>query len=262
MRKTGREADARVAAAESAGTGGQDRPFLEHLEELRRRLLAVAAWFAAAALVAFAFADPFLDALEAPARAVGAALAALRPQDLFLSRVRAALALAALATFPFALVQLRAFVAPALGRRERRRLDAALWAACLLGAAGLAAAALILVPFLARFFAAFGADRTTALWGLDAWYALAIGTALGASLAFEAPLVLAALFAVGALDPRAVARRRREAVVAIFVIAAVATPPDALSQALVALPLWLLFELALVAGRALSPSSRDKEAMR
>lgn len=258
MPRAGRTAEARPAPARG-GASGADRPFLEHLEEFRRRVLATAACFAVASVAAFAFAAPFLDLLEAPAKAAGASLAALRPQDLFVSRLRAAVALGALATVPLALLQIRAFVAPALDRRERRVLDAGLWAALALQAAGLAAAALLLVPFMARFFASFGAGRAEALWSLDAWYALAIGAALGSSLAFEAPLVLVILFAVGALDPRAVARRRREAVVAIFVVAAVATPPDAFSQVLVAAPLWLLFELALVAGRALAPSKPGPE---
>lgn len=259
MPRTGRAAE-RSRAPGRDGSLGADRPFLEHLEEFRRRALATVACFVVASVAAFALADPLLDLLEAPAKAAGATLAALKPQDLLVSRLRAAVALGALATVPLALLQVRAFVAPALDRRERRVLDAGLWSALALQAAGLAAAALVLVPFMARFFAAFGAGRAEALWSLDAWYALAIGAALGSSLAFEAPLVLVILFAVGVLDPKAVARRRREAVVAIFVLAAVATPPDAFSQVLVAAPLWLLFELALVAGRALAPPKTGPEA--
>jgi len=257
MRKAIRATEVPGAAEAGSSPVGS---FTDHLEELRRRILVVTAVFVVCSIAAFSFADPILDALEAPARNAGAHLAALRPQDLFLSRVRASLAVGLLCAIPAFLVELRAFVGPALVRRERRLLDAGLVGTAILSAVGLAMAAFVLVPFMARFFMSFGAGRVESLWSLDSWYALAIGAGLGAALAFEAPLVLVLLFAAGVLDPKVVAGRRREAVVGIFVLAAIATPPDALSQLLVGVPLWLLFELSLVAGRALRPRiARAKE---
>ncbi|MDR2552682.1 MAG: twin-arginine translocase subunit TatC [Treponema sp.] len=238
-------------------TGGKkgdsgESEWTEHLEELRRRIIAVLAVFCAAAFAAFVFSPSIAAFLLAPVAEFGVALYTFSPAEKFTAYLNLSVWTGAAAASPFFLLQAGLFVWPALRGRERRCTLAALTAAPVLFLGGAAAAYRFLAPVVMKFFLTFGAfDGIQPLWGFREYLGVLYALMLASGILLEAPLILLLAFAVGILSPAAVARLRAPIIVVIFFAAAVCTPPDVISQLALGIPLYLLFELTLLAGRFL-----------
>ena len=220
-----------------------------HLEELRRRVIAVLVVFCAATLAAFIFAEDIASFLTAPLARYEVTLHTFAPAEKFAAYMRLAAWTGCVATAPFFLAQTAFFIWPGLRGRERRYAALALAAAPVLFAAGAAAAYRLLSPVVFGFFLRFAAaDGVTPLWGFRQYLTLLAGMMLAFGLLLQLPPALLALFALGVLEPSAVARRRPQIILLIFFLAAAATPPDVLSQLMLGIPLYLLFEATLFIG--------------
>jgi sec-independent protein translocase protein TatC len=230
-----------------------------HLEELRRRIIAVLALFSAASLGAFAFSGHIAAFLTRPVSELGIRLYAFNPAEKFMAYLQLALWTGALVSAPFCLLQAGLFVWPALRGRERRFTLGALIAVPVLFCAGAAAAYRFLSPTVLRFFLGFAAsDGVQPLWGFREYLALLYGLMLAFGLLLEAPLLLLACFALGIVRPRQVARGRPGIIFLIFLAAAICTPPDLISQVALGVPLYLLFELTLFIGGFFRPRPKGE----
>lgn len=224
-----------------------------HLEELRRRIIAVLAVFLAVTLAAFALSGEIAAFLTEPLARFQVRLHTFAPAEKFTAYLHLAVWTGMVATTPFFCMQAALFIWPGLRGRERRYAAAALAAVPLLFFLGAAAAYRLLAPPVFGFFLSFSAgDGVTALWGLRQYLGLLAGLMLAAGLLLQMPLVLLLLFAAGILSPAAAARARPQIVLLIFFLAAVATPPDVVSQVMLGVPLYLLFEITLLAGRRIA----------
>ena len=224
----------------------------EHLEELRRRIIAVLAVFTAAAVCAFAFSGKIAGFLLAPVAEFGVRLYTFNPAEKFMAYLRVSVWTGVVAAFPFFLLQAGLFVWPALRGRERRYTLAALIAVPALFLTGAAMAYRFLSPVVLKFFLTFSSlDGIQPLWGFREYLSILYGLMLAAGLLLETPLLLLLAFALGIVSPNTVARFRPHIIVLIFFAAAVCTPPDVISQVALGVPLYLLFELTLLAGRVL-----------
>ncbi|GHV67981.1 Sec-independent protein translocase protein TatC [Spirochaetia bacterium] len=225
-----------------------------HLEELRRRIVAVLVVFIVVALPAFAFSDYLAAFLMAPVADLGVALYTFTPAEKFMAYLRLAVWTGAVAASPFCLLQIGLFVQPALRKKERRWVFASLVIIPVFFIAGAAAAYRFLSPVVLRFFLTFGSsDGIQQLWGFKEYLSMLFALMLAAGLLLQTPLLLLIAFALGIVTPKTAARFRPHIIFLIFLAAALCTPPDVISQMALGVPLYLLFELTLFIGRFFIP---------
>lgn len=231
-----------VAALSTTGRG---RSLLADLGEFRRRLIRVLIVLAAATAAGLGFAGRALAFLMHPVEE----LVYLAPAEAMMTHFRLAFALGMAATLPFALVNAAAFAGRRLARRVRRQLYWYLALGMVLFVSGAAFSFFIVMPTVLRFFLSFASPKIKPLLGLGNYVAFVFGLVIPFGLVFQLPLTIAALARVGVLSPTALASQRRFAVLAIFVLAALLTPPDVVSQLMMAGPLLVLYELGVLLAR-------------
>lgn len=235
-------------------------PIADHVRELRRRILiaTIAILAGAAALLPlaptiFAFlARPMRDALP-----VGADLIALTPFEAWGVSFRIAFVGGLVLAAPVWLGQLLAFARPAIGSMFDRRLIAAGLAAALFFVGGVAFAYTAVLPAAFRWGMLFTDESGVVLHPqMSAYASFASSLLLAFGTAFELPILIALLLRLGIVTPAQLAAKRPHAVVAAFVLGAILTPPDVVSQILLAIPLYLLYEAGILIGRFIVPEKR------
>jgi sec-independent protein translocase protein TatC len=218
--------------------------FWDHVVELRRRLLVCAATLTAATVACFFFVEPAAQYLMEPVGNM--TFVFLSPPELFMSYVRIALIGAVVLSSPVILFQLWMFVKPGLEKRERRALIWGLIFGALFFAAGSGFAFFVIIPFSIRFFLQYQNESIQAMFSFAEYVGFVGSMVLSFGVAFELPIATSILAALGIVKGSAMAAARRYAVLLIFVGAAIITPPDVVSQVLLAVPMVLLFELSVI----------------
>jgi sec-independent protein translocase protein TatC len=218
----------------------------DHLDELRRRLFWVlAAWAGCAGLAGIRAKDTF-EILSGPAvqavQAKGHSLIAIAPPELFFTYLKTALLVGFVLSLPMTLYQTWAFVAPGLYKNERRFVFPFVLTTTLLFFAGCAFGYFIAFPFVFEYFLTLEAQYVTTSWSMQNVFGFISRLYLAFGIAFELPVAILILSLAGVVTPRALARGRPYAVVAMFALGAVLTPPDVVSQILLAVPLLILYE--------------------
>jgi sec-independent protein translocase protein TatC len=247
-------------------------PLLDHLIELRRRLLWSIAALAGAFFACLYFAEPIFAFLVQPLIAAGQGKIIYTDVfEAFFVNLKVAFFAAIMVAFPVMATQLWAFVAPGLYRQEKRALLPFLMMTPVLFTAGAALAYYVAMPVALRFLLGFQGDiggiQQEALPGVGNYLSFVTKFIFGFGVAFLTPVLLMLLERAGIVTRAQLVAGRRYAIVIAFVIAAVLTPPDVLSQLLLAVPLVLLYELALIAiwfterrrGRARPAGTGDAE---
>lgn len=220
----------------------KERTLLGDIGEFRRRLIRVLIVLAAATVLGLFFAARVLAFMMLP---VGE-LVYLAPAEAMMTHFRLAFALGIAATLPFALVNAAAFAGRRLARGLRRQLYFVLVLGLLLFLCGAAFAFFLVIPAVLRFFLSFASPKIRPMLGLANYIGFVFGLVIPFGLVFQLPLTMAALARVGVLSPAVLAAQRRFAIVIIFILAAFLTPPDAVSQVMMAGPLLVLYELGVV----------------
>jgi len=234
--------------------------FLDHLEDLRWHLFKGFGGMLVTILMSFFFADWIVDVvLLGPSRpdfwtyeTLGVAVKSFELQNRTVSGqfwvyIGSALAVGAILGAPFLLFQLWKFIEPGLYPKERRELRGAAWGASLFFLVGVAFGYFFLTPLSLQFFANFEiSERISNQFDIDKYFSMITMWSLGTGVLFELPVVIYYLSKLGVVTSDMLRKGRRIAVVVILIIAAFITPPDPFSQVLVSLPLFLLYELAIV----------------
>jgi sec-independent protein translocase protein TatC len=244
-------------------------PLLEHLIELRRRLLWCAVAFVIAFFFCYHFSGPIYVFLAQP-------LAAIMRQrgeqphliytalyEAFFTYLKVGFFGATFIAFPVIASQVWLFVAPGLYRSERRAFAPFLIATPVLFVAGAALAYYFVFPFAWRFFLSF--QTTGGQDGLQIelqakvseYLALVMKLILAFGIAFQLPVLLTLCAKVGIISSRGLKRYRRYAYVGCFIVAAVLTPPDVITQTGLAVPLILLYEISIFSARLVEPKPVD-----
>ena len=244
-----------------------EMPFLDHLEELRWRILwsilALAVGFAIALTLVMKF--DFIAQLERPILPLlhGQKLVYTHPGDPFNIAMSVSFALGAALAAPVILYQLWAFVAPALYQHERRVVIPVLLGATLLFLTGVAVAFYILLPFTLSFLLGFQTGSLTPMITAADYFSFTTGMALAVGAVFELPILIVGLTAVGIVTPQLLVRFRRHTFAACLLVAAVITPGDVITATFVLLgPLYGLYELSIVLSYVVHRRRTRRIAMR
>ncbi len=236
---------------------------LDHLVELRGRLLRAVVSIVLVVLVLAPFARKIYSVLAEPLvrhLPEGASMIAIDVASPFLTPFKLVLILAILIAMPYVLYQLWAFVAPGLYRHEQRLARPLLGMAVGLFYAGCAFAYFVVFPVVFAFFASMAPEGVAMMTDINRYLDFVLTLFLAFGLAFQVPVATIILVALGITTPAALGRMRGYVVVGAFTVAMLLTPPDMISQTLLALPVLLLYELGIIAARVLVRRPRDAQA--
>jgi sec-independent protein translocase protein TatC len=221
---------------------------LEHLDELRKRLIIAGSATAATVLFsAFVLTSPIITLLTQPA---GIKLAALRPAETFTTYMKVAMTAGIALAMPIIIWQLMLFVLPGLKPNEKRWVYVGIPAITVAFAIGLTFGFFLVIPFAVRFLLGFMSDVIEAVWSVEAYLSFVSSLLLWIGVSFETPIVLFFLAKIGVVNSRMLAHYRRYALVGAFIIGAIITPtPDPFNQTIVSVPIYLLYELGVLLAR-------------
>ncbi|WP_438280426.1 twin-arginine translocase subunit TatC [Pseudomonas alabamensis] len=226
-------------------------PLVSHLTELRTRLLrCVAAVFLIFAGL-FSFAQPIYTLVSAPLREHLPANATMIATDVaspFLTPFKLTLTVSLFLAIPFILQQVWGFVAPGLYRQEKRIALALLVSSILLFYAGMAFAYFLVFPLMFSFFASATPEGVSMMTDIASYLDFVMTLFFAFGVAFEIPVAVVLLVWIGVVEVKALKKARPYVIIGCFVAGMVLTPPDIFSQTLLAVPMWLLFEVGVLCG--------------
>ncbi|RUO63589.1 twin-arginine translocase subunit TatC [Pseudidiomarina insulisalsae] len=240
-------------------------PLLDHLLELRRRVLRGVLVVLAIFSVAAFFADDLYQLLAAPMLASlpqGSTLIATDVATPFFTPFKLALVVSIALAIPVLLWQVWAFIAPGLYKREKRLVVPLMISSTLLFYVGVAFAYWVVLPLALNFLANAAPEGVTVATDIARYldFVLAIFMAFG--IAFETPVAIILLCWTGVTSVKSLRAKRPYVIVVAFIVGMVLTPPDIISQTLLAIPMWLLFELGLVIAGLYQRTPRSAEPER
>jgi sec-independent protein translocase protein TatC len=240
----------------------QEQTFLEHLVELRGRLLKACL----AVLIVLVFVLPFSRRLYA---LLAAPLTAHLPADSsmiaidvaspFLTPFKLSLLVALVLAIPVVLYQLWAFVAPALYKHEKRLARPLLYTSVFLFYSGCAFAYFVVFPLVFGFFTRVAPEGVAVMTDISKYLDFVITLFLAFGITFEVPIATIIVVATGVTTVKKLASIRAYVLVGAFALGMLLTPPDVISQTLLAVPMWLLFELGLIMARILVPAKEETD---
>jgi len=240
-------------------TADTEPRLIDHLVELRARLLRGIGGLLLVFVALLPFANRLYALLAAPLLAklpAGGQLIAVEVASPFFAPLKLAFFVAVVVAMPWLLYQAWAFVAPGLYAREKRLAWPLLASALVLFYAGCAFAFFLVLPTVFGFLAQVTPEGVAMMTDINAYLDFVLVIFLAFGLSFELPVALVILVLLGWVTPAQLREWRGYAIVGIFVLAAVVTPPDVVSQLLLAIPMVLLYELGIIAARLLG-SRRD-----
>lgn len=224
----------------------ENESFLGHLEALRGVLLRSLTALAIAFPLGYWLGSQLIPLLTKFCLPEGqAALHYFTPMEAFIAELKLGAIIAFILIFPYVAWQFWKFVSPALYQNEKQKIIKAALFSSLLFLAGAAFAGFLLLPLLMRFAFSFQGPALRPLFGLAGFLGLAGGLLLAGGLIFQLPIVVFTLVALGIIKYETLKKGRPYAVIILLVLAAVATPPDVVSQLLLFVPAYALFELGL-----------------
>ncbi|MGD8843066.1 MAG: twin-arginine translocase subunit TatC [Gammaproteobacteria bacterium] len=239
---------------------GEEQPFISHLIELRDRLLRVVLVVILVFLGLAPFANWLFRKLSGPLTAhlpEGSSMVAIDVASPFFTPFKLAMVVAIFAAMPYILYQAWAFIAPGLYQHERRRVVPLLVSSTLLFYLGAAFAYFVVFPLVFAFLTGTAPEGVAVMTDISRYLDFVLTLFFAFGVAFEVPVAVVLLMWTGVVSPRALKEKRPYIIVAAFVIGMLLTPPDIISQTLLAMPMWLLFEAGVFLGERFAPARED-----
>jgi len=238
-----------------------DMPITEHLIELRSHLIKICVAILIIFLALVGFSRELYNFLSDPLVAqlpVNSTMIATDITSNFMAPIRLTVFVAAFVAMPYILYQIWSFVAPGLYKKEKRIAIPVLTSSIFLFYAGVAFSYFIVLKGVLKFFIVFAPQNVLPMTDIDSYLSFALKLFMVFGLTFEIPVVTLLLILVGIVSIQGLEDKRRYIIVGCFAIAAVVTPPDGVSMLMLAIPMWLLFELGLLLAKILI--KEDKSA--
>ena len=258
------EFEATIQNNESGDTLGTlgDMPITEHLIELRTHLIkiCVAVLIIFLALVGFSrelynlLSDPLVAQLP-----LNSTMIATDITSNFMAPIRLTIFVAAFLAMPYILYQIWSFVASGLYKKEKKIAIPVLLSSIFLFYAGVAFSYFVVLKGVLKFFIMFAPQNVIPMTDIDSYLSFALKLFMVFGLTFEIPVVTLLLIMAGIVSTQSLEDKRRYIIVGCFGIAAVVTPPDGVSMLLLAIPMWLLFELGLLLAKILIKNERNND---
>jgi len=242
---------------EDQDVGDVEMSFLDHIEELRWRIIYSLIGIVIFTIIAWIFIDPLVEVvLLKPARDANASLQNLRPFGQLFLYVQVAIIVGIVASLPNIFYQLWKFIAPALKKREQKYIIWIVFFSTFCFLAGIAFSYFVMLPLAMKFAAQFGSEAIKNEFSIEEYMSIIISVMLAAGVVFELPMVSFFLTKLGILTPKFMRNYRRHAIVIILVLAAFLTPgADPVSQVILAVPLVLLYEISIFISKLSSKKS-------
>ncbi|MGB1402330.1 MAG: twin-arginine translocase subunit TatC [Porticoccaceae bacterium] len=232
------------------------QPFMAHLIEFRDRVLRafIAVLIIFAGLFSFSqqlylyISEPIREYLPATSSMIATEVASP-----FLTPFKLTLVLSFFAAMPYILYQVWAFVAPGLYQREKKIVVPLFCSSVILFYAGMAFAYYVVFPLVFLFFTSIAPEGISVMPDIRSYLDFVLKLFFAFGLSFEIPIAVVILSWMGVVDPDNLAKKRPYVFVLCFVLGMLLTPPDIISQTLLAIPMWLLFEIGILFGRLIKP---------
>jgi sec-independent protein translocase protein TatC len=237
-----------MSASPTQDSSGQEQPLVSHLIELRDRVLRMVVVVMVVFLCLFPFANDLYTAVAGPMRAAlpeGSSMISTKPIDPFLIPFKLTLQLAIFISVPFILYQFWAFVAPGLYRHEKRLVVPLLVSSTILFYLGMAFAYFVVFPLVFTFLASTAPEGVQVATDMGNYLDFVTTLFFAFGVAFEVPIATIILVWLGVTSPQSLRQKRPYVIVGTFVVGMLLTPPDIISQTLLAVPMWVLFELGV-----------------
>ena len=241
-------------------TSDTQESFMSHLIELRTRLLRSIVAVVVVVVVLFPFAKDIYALLAQPLLRVlpqGSTMIATDVTGTFLVPLKVTLMAAFLIALPYVLWQAWAFVAPGLYQHEKRLVLPVLVSSCVFFVIGMSFAYFFVFPVAFGFFAGYTPVGVQMMTDIDKYLSFVLTMFIAFGITFETPVVVVVLVRMRVVSLEKLKSIRPYVIVGAFVVGAIFTPPDVISQCLLAIPLWLLYELGLVLARFVSVPAPD-----
>jgi len=240
----------------------KEETFISHLVELRDRLIRALVAVGVVFLALVNWARDIYSLLAAPMLAAlpqGGHMIATDVAGAFFVPMKVTMMVAFLIALPYVLYQAWAFVAPGLYQHEKRLALPLLVASVVLFFIGMGFAYFIVFPTVFAFINAFAPEGVAVMTDIDKYLSFVLTTFLAFGVTFEVPVAVIVLVRVGLVSIEKLKEIRPYVIVGCFVVGAIFTPPDVLSQIMLAVPMWLLYELGIVMARVIGKPAEDDE---
>ena len=240
----------------------QEQPFLAHLMELRDRLLHMVVAVVLVFLVLFPFANDIYTLIAEPIRAKlpeGSVMIATQVASPFLTPFKLALIAAVFLAMPYLLFQLWGFVAPGLYQHEKRFALPLLVASIVLFYLGMVFAYFVVFPLVFAFFSSVTPQGVAQMPDITFYLDFVLKLFFAFGIAFEIPIATILVVAMSITTPEQLASKRPYIIVGVFVVGMLLTPPDVISQTLLAIPMWMLYEAGIFFSRFFVKSEEEPE---
>ncbi|MEP1469970.1 MAG: twin-arginine translocase subunit TatC [Halieaceae bacterium] len=240
----------------------QPQPLVAHLTELRDKLLRAILAILVVFIALFPFANEIYAFVSEPLRAIlpeGATMIATEVASPFLTPFKLTLVAAIFLAIPYVLYQVWSFIAPGMYRHEKRFAIPLLVSSILLFYCGAAFAYYVVFPLIFAFFTSVGPADVTIMTDINRYLDFVLKLFFAFGLAFEIPIAAVLLIWAGITTPEALGKKRPYIIVGCFIFGMLLTPPDIISQSLLAIPMWILFEFGVFFGRYVQPKDSDEQ---
>ncbi|PIR17730.1 MAG: twin-arginine translocase subunit TatC [Deltaproteobacteria bacterium CG11_big_fil_rev_8_21_14_0_20_49_13] len=231
-----------------------DKAYLDHLDELRTRMMRAMLGIIIGVIISFVFISgifrflcrPYFDFMASNGIVNQNALLSLSPSDTFMMTFHAAILTGIGIALPWTIYQLWSFVAPGLYNDEKRYVSLGVTSTVLFFVAGALFAYFMIAPMTITFFYNYSIGLgVMPSWTINGYFGFITTLLVCFGVAFELPVVIFLLSAIGIVSPYLLTRYRRHAIIVIFIISALLTPPDVVTQVMMAIPLILLYEISI-----------------
>lgn len=232
--------------------GSAEMTLLEHLIEIRSRLIRSIVAILLIFLCLYPFDNRIYGWISQPLRAYlpsGTTMIAMQVTSPFFAPLKLTMMLAFFIAIPYLLYQLWSFIAPGLYRHEKKVAVPMLFSSVLLFYLGMTFAYFVVFPIVFGFFTAAAPDGVKVTTDISAYLDFVLKMFFAFGVAFEIPVATVLLVLVGLTDVKSLSAKRPYIVVGCFVVGMLLTPPDVFSQSLLAIPMWLLFEIGVFFSR-------------
>lgn len=240
----------------------EKQPFLSHLEELRKRLIVCAVAVGICFAVSYFFSERLFQILILPLNAVmpeGGHLIFTNLPEMFFTYIKVAFIAGILGAAPLLFYELWMFVAPGLYKKEKTLVIPFVVCSSILFVGGSLFGYFVVFPFGFKFFIGFSSEFVRALPSVKQYFSFSTKLLFAFGIVFELPVVIFFLTKIGLITPELLKKKRKYAILLTFITAAILTPPDVITQCMMAGPLIILYEVGiLVAGFARRKNEEDE----